>query len=116
MCVAMLNYFPTFTLPFSNLIPKIIISRKTAQPTGVKTGGSTFKNPHGRKAWQLIDQAGCRGLKNGDAMISEKHCNFIINLKSANAQQIEELGQNVKQKVFENSGIQLNWEIERVGN
>ena len=95
---------------------KIIHSRKEAQPSGIKTGGSTFKNPFGKKAWQLIDQAGCRGLKIGDAMISEKHCNFIINLKKASAQQIEELGQKVKQKVFENSGIKLNWEIERVGN
>ena len=94
----------------------IILSRKNAQPIGVKTGGSTFKNPEGKKAWQLIDQAGCRGWKNGDAMISEKHCNFIVNLKNAKAHQIEELGQNVKQKVFENSGIQLHWEIERVGN
>ena len=95
---------------------KIILSRKRAQPIGVKTGGSTFKNPAGKKAWQLIDQAGCRGWKNGDAMISEKHCNFIVNLKNAKAHQIEELGQNVKQKVFENSGIHLHWEIERVGN
>ena len=95
---------------------KIILSRKSAQPIGVKTGGSTFKNPVGKKAWQLIDQAGCRGWKNGDAMISEKHCNFIVNLKNAKAHQIEELGQNVKQKVFENSGIHLHWEIERVGN
>ena len=95
---------------------KIILSRKSAQPTGVKTGGSTFKNPADKKAWQLIDQAGCRGWKNGDAMISEKHCNFIVNLKNAKAHQIEELGQNVKQKVFENSGIHLYWEIERVGN
>ena len=94
----------------------IILSRKSAQPIGVKTGGSTFKNPVGKKAWQLIDQAGCRGWKNGDAMISEKHCNFIVNLKNAKAHQIEELGQNVKQKVFENSGIHLHWEIERVGN
>ena len=95
---------------------KIIHSRKATQPSGVKTGGSTFKNPFGNKAWQLIDQAGCRGLRNGDAMISEKHCNFIINLKKASAQQIEELGQIVKQKVHENSGIKLAWEIERVGN
>ena len=95
---------------------KIIHSRKNAQPIGVKTGGSTFKNPLGKKAWKLIDQAGCRGLKNGDAMISEKHCNFIVNLKNANAHQIEELGKNVKQKVFESTGVKLNWEIERVGN
>ena len=94
---------------------KIILSRKSAQPVGVKTGGSTFKNPIGQKAWELIDQAGCRGLKNGDAMISEKHCNFIVNLRDAKAHQIEQLGKKVKQKVYENSGIQLNWEIERVG-
>ena len=95
---------------------KIIYSRKKAQPSAVKTGGSTFKNPPGKKAWLLIDQAGCRGLKIGDAMISEKHCNFIVNKKNATAKQIEELGKSVKQKVFENSGIQLDWEIERVGN
>ena len=95
---------------------KIILSRKNAQPIGVKTGGSTFKNPIGKKAWQLIDQAGCRGWKIGDAMISEKHSNFIVNVKNAKANQIEELGEKVKQKVLENSGIQLNWEIERVGN
>jgi UDP-N-acetylmuramate dehydrogenase len=99
-----------------NKMKEIIHSRKSAQPTGVKTGGSTFKNPLGKKAWQLIDQAGCRGLRNGDAMISEKHCNFIVNLKRASAQQIEELAQSVKQKVFENSSIKLDWEIERVGN
>ena len=95
---------------------KIILSRKSAQPNGVKTGGSTFKNPIGKKAWQLIDQAGCRGLKIGTAMISEKHCNFIINLENSTAQQIEELGELVKQKVFETSGVELSWEIERVGN
>ena len=98
-----------------NRMKKIILSRKSAQPVGVKTGGSTFKNPIGKKAWKLIDEAGCRGLKNGDAMISEKHCNFIVNLKNAKAHQIEQLGRNVKKRVFENSGIQLNWEIERVG-
>ena len=96
-----------------NKMKKIIHSRKNAQPTGVKTGGSTFKNPLGKKSWQLIDQAGCRGLKIGDAMISEKHCNFIVNLKNSSAQQIEELGEKVKQKVFENSGVELSWEIER---
>merc|ERR1711991_1103341 len=99
-----------------NKMKNIILSRKSAQPIGVKTGGSTLKNPVGKKAWKLIDQAGCRGWKNGDAMISEKHCNFIVNLKNAKAHQIEELGQNVKQKVFENSGIHLHWEIGRVGN
>ncbi len=94
---------------------EILHLRKTAQPTGVKTGGSTFKNPIGHKAWKLIDQAGCRGLKVGDAMISDKHCNFIINLKNSSAQQIEELGEKVQSKVFQTSGIRLSWEIQRVG-
>ena len=94
---------------------QILQLRKAAQPTGVKTGGSTFKNPTGHKAWKLIDQAGCRGLRVGDAIISEKHCNFIINLKNSSANQIEELGEIVKSKVFETSGITLNWEIQRVG-
>ena len=94
---------------------QILNLRKTAQPTGVKTGGSTFKNPVGYKAWKLIDQAGCRGLKVGDAMISDKHCNFIINLKNSSAQQIEELGEKVQSKVFQTSGIKLSWEIQRVG-
>ena len=94
---------------------EILHLRKTAQPSGVKTGGSTFKNPIGHKAWKLIDQAGCRGLKIGDAMISNKHCNFIINLKNSSAQQIEELGEKVQSKVFQTSGIRLSWEIQRVG-
>jgi len=98
-----------------NKMKEILNLRKIAQPTGVKTGGSTFKNPVGYKAWKLIDQAGCRGLKIGDAMISDKHCNFIVNLKNSSAQQIEELGEKVKSKVFETSGIRLNWEIQRVG-
>ena len=94
---------------------KIIHFRKEAQPTAVKTGGSTFKNPINKKAWKLIDEAGCRGLQNGDAMISEKHCNFIINLKKSTSQEIEELAQMVQDKVFEKSGIRLDWEIQRVG-
>ena len=94
---------------------RIIHLRKEAQPTAVKTGGSTFKNPINKKAWKLIDEAGCRGLQNGDAMISEKHCNFIINLKKSTSQEIEELAQMVQDKVFEKSGIMLDWEIQRVG-
>ena len=94
---------------------RIIQLRKEAQPTAVKTGGSTFKNPINKKAWKLIDEAGCRGLQNGDAMISEKHCNFIINLKKSTSQEIEELAQMVQDKVFEKSGIRLDWEIKRVG-
>ena len=102
----------------ANIIKKmreVINLRKAAQPIGVKTGGSTFKNPINQKAWQLIEQAGCRGLKNGDAMISEKHCNFIVNLKSSNAQQIEELGEIIHKRVFQTSGISLSWELQRVG-
>ena len=94
---------------------RIIHLRKEAQPTAVKTGGSTFKNPFNKKAWKLIDEAGCRGLQNGDAMISEKHCNFIINLKKSTSQEIEELAQTVQDKVFQKSGIRLDWEIQRVG-
>ena len=99
----------------STKMKNIIRLRKEAQPIAVKTGGSTFKNPPNNKAWKLIDEAGCRGLKNGDAMISQKHCNFIINLKKSSSQQIEELANIVQEKVFKKSGIQLDWEIQRVG-
>ena len=92
-----------------NKMKEIINSRKTAQPTGIKTGGSTFKNPPEKKAWKLIEQAGCRGLRIGDAMISEKHCNFIINLKNSSSKEIEELGKTVIRKVFESSGVTLSW-------
>ena len=99
----------------STKMKNIIRLRKEAQPIAVKTGGSTFKNPPNNKAWKLIDEAGCRGLKNGDAMISQKHCNFIINLKKSSSQQIEELAKIVQEKVFKKSGIELDWEIQRVG-
>ena len=99
----------------SSKMKNIIRLRKEAQPIAVKTGGSTFKNPPNQKAWKLIDEAGCRGLQNGDAMISQKHCNFIINLKKSTSQQIEELAKIVQEKVFKKSGIQLDWEIQRVG-
>ena len=99
----------------STKMKNIIHLRKEAQPIAVKTGGSTFKNPPNNKAWKLIDEAGCRGLKNGDAMISQKHCNFIINLKKSSSQQIEELAKIVQEKVFKKSGIKLDWEIQRVG-
>ena len=92
----------------STKMKNIIRLRKEAQPIAVKTGGSTFKNPPNNKAWKLIDEAGCRGLKNGDTMISQKHCNFIINLKKASSQQIEELANIVQEKVFKKSGIQLD--------
>ena len=99
----------------STKMKNIIRLRKEAQPIAVKTGGSTFKNPPNQKAWKLIDEAGCRGLQNGDAMISQKHCNFIINLKKSSSQQIEELAKIVQEKVFKKSGIRLDWEIQRVG-
>lgn len=90
-------------------------NREAAQPIRAKTGGSTFKNPPGHKAWQLVDQAGCRGLKMGDAQVSEKHTNFLINTGDATAAQIEALGEEVRKRVRESSGITLEWEIKRVG-
>ena len=94
---------------------KIIQSRKTSQPTGQKTGGSTFMNGQDFKAWELIDNSGCRGLKNGGAIISNKHCNFIINEKNATASDIEKLGEIVRKKVFEKTGKKLEWEIKIIG-
>jgi len=89
--------------------------RETTQPTRTPTGGSTFKNPEGGKAWELIDAAGCRGLKRGGAMVSEKHCNFLINTGTATAADLEDLGEEVRRRVFETSGISLEWEIKRIG-
>ena len=94
---------------------KITESREATQPIKSRTGGSTFKNPPGHKAWQLIDAAGCRGLKVGDAQVSEMHCNFLINLGSASAADIETLGETVRRRVKEHSGIELEWEIKRIG-
>lgn len=94
---------------------KIQGERKVSQPTNQPTGGSTFTNPPGCKAWELIDQAGCRGLQNGGAKISEKHCNFLINLGHATAADIEGLGEEVRRRVLHNSGINLQWEIKRIG-
>ncbi len=94
---------------------KITESREATQPIKSRTGGSTFKNPPGHKAWQLIDAAGCRGLKVGDAQVSEMHCNFLINLGSATAADIETLGETVRRRIKENSGVELEWEIKRIG-
>ena len=94
---------------------KITASREQTQPVKSRTGGSTFKNPPGGKAWQLIDAAGCRGLKRGDAQVSEMHCNFLINLGNATAADIETLGETVRRKVEEQSGVSLQWEIKRIG-
>jgi UDP-N-acetylmuramate dehydrogenase len=94
---------------------KITEAREATQPIKSRTGGSTFKNPPGKKAWELIDAAGCRGLKVGDAQVSELHCNFLINCGNATASDIETLGETVRTRVKENSGIDLDWEIKRIG-
>jgi len=94
---------------------KITESREATQPIKSRTGGSTFKNPPGQKAWQLIDAAGCRGLRVGGAQVSEMHCNFLINLGNATAADIEALGETVRARVKENSGVELEWEIKRLG-
>ena len=89
--------------------------RETAQPIREKTGGSTFKNPPGHSAWKLVDAAGCRGLRIGGAQVSEMHCNFLINTGDATAHDIETLGETVRERVKANSGIELHWEIKRIG-
>ena len=94
---------------------RIAASREASQPLRSKTGGSTFKNPDGYKAWQLVDAAGCRGLMIGGAQVSEKHTNFLINTGTATSADIEALGDEVRRRVKANSGIELQWEIQRVG-
>ena len=105
---------------------RIAQEREASQPLRTKTGGSTFKNPDGKnpdgknpdgkKAWQLVDEAGCRGLQLGQAQVSEKHCNFLINLGDASSADIEALGEEVRKRVAAHSGIELSWEIQRVGD
>jgi UDP-N-acetylmuramate dehydrogenase len=90
-------------------------NREASQPIRARTGGSTFKNPPNQKAWGLIDAAGCRGLRVGDAQVSEKHANFLINLGEAKAADIEALGEEVRKRVLAHSGVSLEWEIKRVG-
>lgn len=94
---------------------RIAAEREASQPLRSRTGGSTFKNPDGHKAWQLVDEAGCRGLQIGDAQVSEKHCNFLLNLGNASSAQIEDLGEEVRRRVKDKSGVTLEWEIQRVG-
>jgi len=94
---------------------RIAQSREESQPLRSKTGGSTFKNPLPQKAWQVIDAAGCRGLTMGGAQVSEKHCNFLLNLGSARSADIEGLGEEVRRRVREDCGVELEWEIQRVG-
>ena len=94
---------------------RISASREASQPLRSKTGGSTFKNPQGAKAWELVDRAGCRGLTLGGAQVSEKHTNFLINTGAATSAEIEALGEEVRRRVKDNSGVELEWEIQRVG-
>lgn len=94
---------------------RISASREASQPLRSKTGGSTFKNPPGHKAWQLVDEAGCRGLTLGGAQVSEKHTNFLLNLGDATSSDIEALGEEVRRRVKDKSGVELEWEIQRVG-
>ncbi|OYX65352.1 MAG: UDP-N-acetylenolpyruvoylglucosamine reductase [Sphingomonadales bacterium 32-64-17] len=94
---------------------RIAHAREETQPLRSKTGGSTFKNPEGDKAWRLVDAAGCRGLKVGDAQVSEKHANFLINIGQATSADIEGLGEEVRRRVAEATGVALQWEIQRVG-
>ena len=94
---------------------RIAASREESQPLRSKTGGSTFKNPVGHKAWALIDAAGCRGLMLGGAQVSEKHCNFLLNTGEATSSEIEALGEEVRRRVKARTNIMLEWEIQRVG-
>jgi UDP-N-acetylmuramate dehydrogenase len=94
---------------------RIAAAREESQPLRSKTGGSTFKNPDGHKAWALVDEAGCRGLQIGGAQVSEKHTNFLLNLGDATSADIEALGEEVRRRVKAKSGVELEWEIQRVG-
>jgi UDP-N-acetylmuramate dehydrogenase len=94
---------------------EIAKAREQSQPVRTRTGGSTFKNPPGESAWRLIDKAGCRGLRVGGAMVSEMHCNFLVNTGGATAADIESLGEEVRRRVREETGVSLEWEIKRIG-
>lgn len=93
----------------------ITAKREASQPIREKTGGSTFKNPEGHSSWKLIDAAGCRGLRVGGAQMSEQHCNFMINADNATAADLEKLGETVRARVLESQGVELNWEVRRIG-
>ncbi|CCD88752.1 UDP-N-acetylenolpyruvoylglucosamine reductase (MurB-like) [Bradyrhizobium sp. ORS 285] len=106
---------PSATEAIRARMAEVQAHRETAQPIREKTGGSTFKNPPGHSAWKLVDAAGCRGLKVGGAQVSEMHCNFLINTGNATADDIETLGETVRERVKATSGIELQWEIKRIG-
>ncbi|MDB5490035.1 MAG: murB, partial [Reyranella sp.] len=111
---ARLRATPGDQLAIARRIAQIDTARTDSQPRS-RTGGSTFVNPPGQRAWELIDQAGCRGLRIGEAQVSDKHCNFLINLGEATATDIEALGEEVRRRVLEKTGVQLEWEIRRIG-
>jgi UDP-N-acetylmuramate dehydrogenase len=106
---------PAAAIKIAGRMKVIRQERQFTQPVKMPTGGSTFVNPPGCKAWELIDAAGCRGLMRGGAVVSEKHCNFLINTGSASSADLEGLGEEVRRRVFEDCGIKLNWEIQRLG-
>lgn len=106
---------PTEPAAIQAEMDRIAAAREESQPLRSRTGGSTFKNPEGHKAWALVDAAGCRGLRIGDAQVSEKHCNFLLNLGHASSAEIEGLGEEVRTRVKAHSGVTLEWEIQRVG-
>jgi UDP-N-acetylmuramate dehydrogenase len=112
---AVLNAAPDDPGAISRRMREISQSRETSQPLRTRTGGSTFKNPEGQRAWELIDKAGCRGLRLGGAVVSEKHCNFLINTGTASAAELEALGEEVRRRVREATGVTLEWEIRRIG-
>ena len=112
---ALFEGIPGDTRAIGAEMDRIAAEREASQPLRSRTGGSTFTNPPGAKAWALIDAAGCRGLTIGDAQVSEKHCNFLLNLGQATSAEIEALGEEVRARVHAHSGVMLEWEIQRVG-
>lgn len=112
---AVLEGTPDDSETIANRMVRIQEAREQSQPVRTRTGGSTFANPDGHRAWKLVDDAGCRGLRRGEAMVSKQHCNFLINTGNATASDIEGLGEEVRRRVFEHSGIELQWEIRRLG-
>jgi UDP-N-acetylmuramate dehydrogenase len=112
---ARLRGMPGDRAAIASRLNEIRASREATQPVRARTGGSTFKNPPGESAWRLIDAAGCRGLVRGDAMVSSQHANFLINTGKATAADLEGLGEEIRRRVYETSGIVLEWEIERIG-
>ena len=112
---AVLEGIPADKESISEAMKAVTEHREASQPIKARTGGSTFKNPPGHSAWKLIDAAGCRGFRIGDAQVSEMHCNFLINTGEATAHDVELLGETVRARVLETSGVRLEWEIRRVG-